>query len=97
MPPTKAIFNTVETTDTSANSLVVGGGLTATKGAFAGGLAISGGTLSDAGVVIPTAVPATTTMALYNNSGTLTWNGIALAVIELGGDFIQPALYQFGR
>jgi hypothetical protein len=35
--------------------------------------------LSDAGVVIPTAVPATTTMALYNNSGTLTWNGIALA------------------
>ena len=48
-------------------------------GAFAGVLAISGGTLSDAGVVIPTAVPATTTMALYNNSGTLTWNGIALA------------------
>jgi hypothetical protein len=37
MPPTKAIFNTVETTDTSANSLVVGGGLTATRARLPGG------------------------------------------------------------
>jgi hypothetical protein len=79
MPPTKARFSTLETTSTAATSLVVAGGMTAVKGAFSGGLAISGGTLSDAGIVIPTSVPSVTTMALYNNSGTLTWNGIALA------------------
>jgi hypothetical protein len=31
------------------------------------------------GIHISSGVPSSTTMALYNNSGTLTWNGIALA------------------
>jgi hypothetical protein len=79
MPPTKAIFSTLETTDTSATSLVVGGGLTATKGGFSGPVSVDGGTLSDAGLAIASSDPADKSMKLYNNSGTLTWNGAPLA------------------
>jgi len=34
---------------------------------------------SGGGIHITSGVPSSTSMALYNNSGTLTWNGIALA------------------
>lgn len=89
MPPVKAAHTTLVTTDTSAASLVVGGangGSTTGTGGIKGGqialtagIAIDGGTITDHGIVMPSAVPAVTTMALYNNSGTLTWNGSALA------------------
>ncbi len=35
--------------------------------------------VGDGGIHIASGVPSSTSMALYNNSGTLTWNGIALA------------------
>lgn len=85
-------FTTLQTTDTTssatANSVLVGcalGSTTCTGGIKGGtlrlsaGIAISGGTATTAGIVIPSAVPGDTTMALYNNGGNLTWNGSVLA------------------
>jgi len=86
---TAAAFLTLVTTNTGASSLVVGGatpgsttgtgGINAGKITLSAGIAISGGTLTDAGIVIPSIVPASTSNCLYNNSGTLTWNGAPLA------------------
>ena len=89
MAPTKGAFSTLVTTDTGAASLVVGGAtggattgtgrINAGSAVFSAGLALDGGTISTHGIVMPTGVPAVTTMALYNDAGTLKWNGTTLA------------------
>jgi len=79
MPPSDARFTTIAATSSAANALEVTGGATAEQLALDKGLALSGGTLTDAGIVMPSDVPADTSFALYNNAGTLTWNGIPLA------------------
>lgn len=89
MAPSAGAFTTLVTTNTGAASLVVGG---ATGGATTGtgrinagsvvlsaGMALSGGTISTAGIVIPSAVPSSTAFALYNSGGNLFFNGVALA------------------
>lgn len=89
MAPSAGAFTTLVTTNTGASSLVVGG---ATGGATTGtgrinagsvvlsaGMALSGGTISTAGIVIPSAVPGDTSFALYNSGGNLFFNGVALA------------------
>ncbi len=82
------VFTTLQTTDTTANSLLVGcalgsttctGGVKAGQVSLSGGMAISGGTVSTAGIVIASAVPSSTALALYNDAGVLKWNGAALA------------------
>lgn len=90
MAPRAGAFTTLVTTNTGAASLVVGGatgGATTGTGriqagsiALSAGMALSGGTMSTAGIVIPSAVPSVTTLALYNDSGTLKWNGATVAV-----------------
>ena len=89
MAPTKGAYTTLVTTDTGAASLVVGGAtggattgtgrINAGSAVFSAGLAIGGGTISTNGIVIPSGVPAVTTMALYNDGGTLKFNGATLA------------------
>lgn len=81
-------FTTLQTTDTTVNSALVGcalgvstgctGGIKAGKATFTEGLAISGGTISDAGIVIASDTPASTALALYNVGTTLMWNGLAV-------------------
>ena len=44
------------------------------------GMSTSGATASSAGLVMPSAVPSSTTNALYNNGGALTWNGTPVSV-----------------
>jgi hypothetical protein len=82
------VFTTVQTTSTTVNSLLIGcalgsttctGGIKAGQISLASGMAISGATISTAGIVIGSAVPALLTNALYNDAGTLKWNGVALA------------------
>lgn len=52
---------------------------------FAGGIALSGGTVSTHGIMIPNAVPGSTTTNLYNNGTTLTWaTGAAFATVDTG-------------
>jgi hypothetical protein len=61
---------------------------------IASGMAISAGTPSDAGIVIPSAVPTTTTNALYNDSGTLKFNGSSLIpsnVVVESGSYANPS------
>jgi hypothetical protein len=40
---------------------------------FTNGIALSNGTVSTHGIMLPSAVPAVTTTNLYNNAGALTW------------------------
>jgi len=76
--------STVTTTSTSTSSVCVGcavGSTTATGGIKAGPVDVS--SVTSAGYVeIANNVPGATTNRLYNNGGTLTWAGSALA---LGG------------
>lgn len=83
------IFTTLQATSTLTTSLTVGcavdvssactGGIVAGTGQFTTGIAVNAASVPTAGVAIASAVPSSTSFVLYNNSGTLTWNGIALA------------------
>lgn len=70
MPPFRAAFTKLVTTDTSSTSLVVGGA----NGAATTG---TGGVVAGA-LILPSNVPSPTTNALYNDAGTLKWNGSAI-------------------
>lgn len=61
---------TLALTDTSTATLVVGGAVGATAGT---------GTILSGPIKLSSGVPVDNSMKLYNNSGTLTWNGIVLA------------------
>lgn len=83
------IFTTLQTTDTTADSLKVGcalgsstctGGIKAGQAIFSGGVAVSGGTPSDKGLVIASGAPASTSNNLYQISGTLYFNGGVVAM-----------------
>lgn len=87
MAPNRGAFTQIVTTNTGVNSLVVGGttgaatsgtgGIKAGQISLGAGLALSGGTISTHGIVMPTGVPAATTNALYNNGASaLYWNGV---------------------
>lgn len=71
MAPNIGAFSKLVTTNTTASSLVVGG---ATGGATTG----TGGIVSGPHV-LASSVPAVTTNALYNDAGTLFWNGVAIS------------------
>ena len=73
-----AVHTTIQTTSTAASSLLVGCALNVTSGCT-GGLDVGPVVVNEGGVNIVSNVPSVTTMKLYNNAGTLTWNGIALA------------------
>ena len=86
--PRPQIATTLQTTDTTVNSVIVGcalGSLTCTGGIKAGqvslsaGMALDGATISDAGIVFANAVPANTAFALYRNGSNLEFNGAVLA------------------
>lgn len=77
-------FTVVTTTNTGADSLHVGcavGSSSCTGGIKAGSLTATAITINTggAGLVIASQIPAVTTNALYNNSGNLYFNGVALA------------------
>lgn len=82
-------FSTVAITDTSATALCVGGPATMSQpcvgGAKMGQIAVVGGigvndaAVPTAGIGITTGVPVSTAMVLYNDAGTLKWNGTTLA------------------
>ncbi|MCR4374156.1 MAG: hypothetical protein NUW22_04845 [Acidobacteria bacterium] len=83
------IATTVQTTDTTANALIVGcaiGSTTCTGGVRAGtirltaGIALDGATASDHGIVLASAIPASTAMAIYQSAGTLYFNGSVVAL-----------------
>lgn len=78
--PAPLVGTTLRTTDTTASSVRVGCTQTGTcTGGIVSG-AIDVASVTSAGFVgIATGVPASTTMRLYNNAGTLTWNGVVLA------------------
>lgn len=74
-------FTTVQTTDTSITSLKVGcavGSASCSGGIKAGPIDVS--SITTAGAIgITSSVPGDTSFKLYNDSGTLKWNGTALA------------------
>ena len=72
------VHTTVQTTATTASSLLVGCALGATTGCT-GGINSGPIVVNSGGINIVSNVPGDTTMKLYNNSGTLTWNGTPLA------------------
>jgi len=62
-------------------------------GKFVTGISTYNGTPSDAGIVLPDKIPATTTNALYNNGGALTFNGTAVATanaVVTTGSYANP-------
>src|SRR5438128_1539446 len=75
-------FSTLIVTDTSASALLVGCALGTSSGCtgslIAGPISTSGITSTGA-IGIASAVPGDTSNKLYNNSGTLYFNGVALA------------------
>jgi hypothetical protein len=78
------IFTTVKTTNTSGTSIQVGcavGSSSCTGGIVAGPVDVSQ-VITAGAITIASNVPGTTMNKLYNNGGTLTWAGSALA---LGG------------
>jgi alpha-tubulin suppressor-like RCC1 family protein len=91
-------YGTLILATTSTSSLVTGTGL-ATNAIYAGGnvkigaRVVSGTTVGSA-LVIDSATTswATTTNALYNNNGTLYWNGVAISSNATGTSFM-PVLY----
>lgn len=74
------VGTTVRTTSTATNSVRVG---CTQAGACTGGVVagpVDVASVTSAGFIgIANNVPGVTTMRLYNNAGTLTWNGVALA------------------
>lgn len=75
--------STLQTTDTSTASVKVGcaiGSSTCTGGLMAGPLAVGPISIGSGYVEIQSFVPAAQTNRLVNNSGTLQWNGSALAI-----------------
>jgi len=54
---------------------------------FAGGISLSGGVVSTHGIMIPNAVPGSTTTNLYNNAGVLTWAGAGLPTLTAANTF----------
>lgn len=79
--PAPIVARTVRTTDTTSTSVRVGctAGGSCTGGIVAGPADLSQIILGGGGISIASAVPGVTTNKLYNNAGTLTWNGIVLA------------------
>lgn len=83
------IFSTAQTTDTSSTSLLIGcalnvtsactGGIVAGTAKFTTGIATDAATVPTHGIAMASGVPSSTSFVLYNNSGTLTWNGTPLA------------------
>lgn len=69
-------FTTVTTTDTSAASLLVGCTIGQTTGCTGG---IVAGVIDTGPIKVESSVPADSSMKLVNSSGTLLWNGTALA------------------
>jgi len=78
--PAPTVVTSLRTTDTSATSLRVGCAL---SGSCTGGIAagpIDVSSITSGGFIgIANNVPASQTMRLVNNAGTLQWNGVALA------------------
>ncbi len=82
-------FSSLQVTSTSTSAVTIGcaltirtgctGGLVAGTGQFTTALATDGAALPTHGLAMASAVPSSTTFVLYNDSGTLKWNGIALA------------------
>lgn len=82
-------FSTIQSTDTTSASLLVGcapnvvtgctGGAVIGSAQFTTGIATDGATVPTHGIGIASAVPSSTSFVLYNNAGTLTWNGTPLA------------------
>lgn len=79
--PAPVIATTVKTTSTDATSIQVGcavGSSVCTGGIVAGPIDVTSVT-SGGFIGIASNVPVSTTYRLYNNAGTLTWNGTPLA------------------
>lgn len=78
--PAPTVATTVRTTSTAATSVRVG---CTQSGSCTGGIVagpIDVASVTSGGFIgIASNVPANTAMRLYNNAGTLTWNGIVLA------------------
>jgi YVTN family beta-propeller protein len=91
-------YGTLILATTSTSSLLTGAGL-ATNAIYAGGnvkigAKVVNGTAVGNALVIDSATTswATTTNALYNNNGTLYWNGVAISSNATGTSFM-PVLY----
>jgi hypothetical protein len=69
------VVSTLISSDTSAASIIAGGTVGSTTGT--GGL--TAGVIDTGPVTINSTVPGVTTFKLYNNAGSLFWNGAALA------------------
>lgn len=79
--PAPTVTTTLRTTDTSASSVRVGctQAGTCTGGIVAGPVDVA--SVTSAGFIgIANNVPVSTTMRLYNNAGTLMWNGSTVAI-----------------
>lgn len=82
-------FTTIQATSTSATAVTIGcavgttsgctGGLIAGTAKFTTGIATDAATVPTHGIAMGSGVPSSTSFVLYNNSGTLTWNGTPLA------------------
>jgi len=75
------VVSTLKTTSTAATSIQVGcavGSSVCTGGIVAGPIDVASVT-SGGFIGIASSVPGVTTYRLYNNAGTLTWNGVPLA------------------
>lgn len=76
-----AVVSTLKTTSTATTSIQVGcavGSAVCTGGIVAGPIDVTSVT-SGGFIGIASSVPGSTTYRLYNNAGTLFWNGVALA------------------
>lgn len=81
--------STTQVTSTASTALTVGcavgtttgctGGVVIGQATIANGIALNGATMPTEGIAMASGVPSSTSFVLYNNSGTLTWNGVALA------------------
>jgi len=79
--PAPLVGSTLRTTDTSTTSIRVGCGNTGScTGGITSGPVDVGGVTTSAAISIANNVPGVTTFKLYNNAGTLFWNGSAVAI-----------------
>ena len=95
--PANTVAQTVRTTNTTATSLCVGSSTTACSAA-AGGIKagdVDVATVTSGGFIgIANNVPISTTMRLYNNAGTLSWNGSPLSI---GGSTVSGTIGKLAK
>jgi hypothetical protein len=94
--PAPLVGSTVRTTSTSATSLCVGGaaGCASATGGIKAGAADVASVTSAGFIGIANSVPGDTTMRLYNNAGTLSWNGSPLSV---GGSTVSGTIGKLAK